>query len=83
MRIMDDSTFQKPDSMEKAIVQYCENHGQPVPCRKDQLVRCVLTSILGGSVLPPLQASIIDLGTVFGMPSVNVSLNRERLKARA
>lgn len=26
-----------------------------------------------GSVLPPLQASIIDMHTVFGMPSTNVS----------
>ena len=30
-------------------------------------------AILGGSVLPPLQASIIDRGTLFGMPAVNVS----------
>lgn len=30
-------------------------------------------SILGGSVLPPLQASIIDCGELFGMPAVNVS----------
>ena len=33
----------------------------------------LIMSILGGSVLPPLQASIIDLHTVFGMPAVNVS----------
>ena len=33
----------------------------------------LIMAILGGSVLPPLQAMIIDLGTVFGMPSVNVS----------
>ncbi|WP_302963588.1 L-fucose:H+ symporter permease [Barnesiella intestinihominis] len=29
--------------------------------------------ILGGSILPPLQASIIDCKTLFGMPAVNVS----------
>lgn len=29
--------------------------------------------ILGGSVLPPLQASIIDMQTLLGMPAVNVS----------
>ena len=33
----------------------------------------LIMSILGGSVLPPLQASIIDMGTVLGMPSVNAS----------
>ncbi|KGI61376.1 L-fucose:H+ symporter permease [Prevotella sp. S7 MS 2] len=33
----------------------------------------LIMSILGGSVLPPLQASIIDLGTIFGMPAVNIS----------
>ncbi len=33
----------------------------------------LIMAILGGSVLPPLQASIIDLGTVAGMPAVNVS----------
>ncbi len=33
----------------------------------------LIMAILGGSVLPPLQASIIDMGTLFGMPAVNVS----------
>ena len=33
----------------------------------------LIMSILGGSVLPPIQASIIDLDTAFGMPAVNVS----------
>ena len=33
----------------------------------------LIMAILGGSVLPPLQARIIDLGTVAGMPAVNVS----------
>ena len=33
----------------------------------------LIMAILGGSVLPPLQARIIDAGTVFGMPAVNVS----------
>jgi FHS family L-fucose permease-like MFS transporter len=30
-------------------------------------------AILGGSILPPLQASIIDQQVLFGMPAVNVS----------
>ena len=30
-------------------------------------------AILGGSILPPFQAMIIDRGTVLGMPAVNVS----------
>ena len=33
----------------------------------------LIMAILGGSVLPPLQALIIDQGTVAGMPAVNVS----------
>lgn len=33
----------------------------------------LIMSILGGSVLPPLQASIIDRGELLGMPAVNVS----------
>lgn len=33
----------------------------------------LIMSILGGSVLPPLQSLIIDRGTVFGMPAENVS----------
>ena len=33
----------------------------------------LIMSILGGSVLPPLQASIIDRGELFGMPALNVS----------
>ena len=33
----------------------------------------LIMAILGGSILPPLQASIIDMGTCIGMPAVNVS----------
>lgn len=33
----------------------------------------LIMAILGGSVLPPLQASIIDCREVWGMPAVNVS----------
>ena len=33
----------------------------------------LIMAILGGSVLPPLQASIIDMGTFAGMPAVNAS----------
>ncbi len=33
----------------------------------------LIMAILGGSVLPPFQAFIIDLGSVFGMPAVNLS----------
>ena len=33
----------------------------------------LIMAILGGSVMPPVQASIIDLKEVFGMPAVNVS----------
>lgn len=33
----------------------------------------LIMAILGGSVLPPVQASIIDMERVFGLPAVNVS----------
>ena len=33
----------------------------------------LIMAILGGSVLPPFQASIIDQQTLFGMPAVNIS----------
>ena len=33
----------------------------------------LIMAILGGSVLPPLQASIIDMGTLNGFPAVNLS----------
>ena len=33
----------------------------------------LIMAILGGSVLPPLQALIIDLGSVGGFPAVNLS----------
>ena len=33
----------------------------------------LIMAILGGSVLPPVQAKIIDMGTCVGVPAVNVS----------
>ncbi len=33
----------------------------------------LIMAILGGSVMPPLQAAIIDCHTIWGMPAVNVS----------
>ena len=33
----------------------------------------LIMAILGGSVLPPAQAAIIDCGTAWGMPAVNLS----------
>ena len=33
----------------------------------------LIMAILGGSVLPPLQASIIDMKEIASMPAVNVS----------
>ena len=33
----------------------------------------LIMAILGGSVLPPLQAMIIDRHEMFGMPAVNIS----------
>jgi MFS transporter, FHS family, L-fucose permease len=33
----------------------------------------LIMAILGGSVMPPLQAKIIDMGTIGGWPAVNIS----------
>ena len=33
----------------------------------------LVMAIVGGALMPPLQGAIIDLGTVFSMPAVNVS----------
>ena len=33
----------------------------------------LVMAIVGGALMPPLQGSIIDMGTVVGMPAVNVS----------
>ena len=33
----------------------------------------LVMAILGGSVLPPVQAAIIDKGTILGWPAVNIS----------
>ena len=33
----------------------------------------LVMAIVGGAIMPPLQGSIIDLGTVFGHPAVNAS----------
>ena len=40
---------------------------------KEALTAGLIMAILGGSVLPPMQASIIDMGTFAGMPAVNAS----------
>ena len=33
----------------------------------------LIMAILGGSILPPLQARIIDMNTIWNMPAVNIS----------
>lgn len=33
----------------------------------------LIMAILGGSVLPPLQAMIIDMGNIAGLPAINIS----------
>jgi FHS family L-fucose permease-like MFS transporter len=33
----------------------------------------LVMAIVGGAVIPPLQGAIIDLGTLCGMPAVNIS----------
>ena len=42
--------------------------------RNQQLGAAFLVmAIVGGALMPPLQGMIIDLGSVFGYPAVNVS----------
>ena len=33
----------------------------------------LVMAIVGGALMPPLQGMVIDAGTLFGMPAVNVS----------
>lgn len=33
----------------------------------------LVMAIVGGALMPPLQGSVIDMGTIWGMPAVNVS----------
>lgn len=33
----------------------------------------LVMSIVGGALMPPLQGAVIDMGTVWGMPAVNIS----------
>ena len=40
-----DQTFMNPPSMEKAITDYCQKSGQPVPQTKAEMTRCVLQSL--------------------------------------
>ena len=42
---VDDPSFQKPESMEKAIADFCESHGQTVPQGRGEQARCVLASL--------------------------------------
>jgi rhamnulokinase len=41
----DDALFANPDSMTKAIQQYCEQHHQPVPQTKAEYCRCIFDSL--------------------------------------
>ena len=40
-----DATFMNPQSMEKAICDYCASSGQPVPQNKAEIARCVFQSL--------------------------------------
>jgi FHS family L-fucose permease-like MFS transporter len=33
----------------------------------------LVMAIVGGALMPPLQGMVIDAGTIFGMPAVNIS----------
>lgn len=42
---VDDKAFQNPDSMEKAIVDYCHSHDLPTPQSRGEFARCVIESL--------------------------------------
>ncbi|NDV58050.1 rhamnulokinase family protein [Bacteroides sp. 519] len=42
---VDDSCFQNPDNMEKAIQDYCERNNKKKPITRGEVVRCVLESL--------------------------------------
>lgn len=42
---VDNSCFNNPDNMEKAIRDYCFKNNQPVPVTRGEMVRCVLESL--------------------------------------
>lgn len=42
---VDDSAFQNPECMEKAITEYCKKHHQGVPQSRGEITRCVLASL--------------------------------------
>ncbi len=41
----DDDCFANPVNMEKAIAEYCQATGQPVPEQRGQVVRCIFESL--------------------------------------
>lgn len=41
----DDACFANPADMEQAIVAYCQEHNQPAPETRGQLVRCIFESL--------------------------------------
>lgn len=41
----DDACFANPADMEQAIVSYCQEHNQPAPETRGQLVRCIFESL--------------------------------------
>lgn len=42
---VDAPDFMNPDSMEEAILHYCQTHSLAVPCNKAEIVKCVLQSL--------------------------------------
>ena len=73
-----DQTFMNPPSMEKAITDYCQKSGQPVPQTKAEMTRCVLQSLAAkykeavnglDSILPqhPKRLHIIGGGSQNGL----------------
>lgn len=42
---VDNSDFMNPASMEDAIISFCEENSQPIPCSKGEIAYCVLYSL--------------------------------------
>lgn len=77
---VDDPAFSNPESMERAIVDYCHTHGTPAPATRGEFVRCVLTSLAqrykrGVDTLNALLPSPIRRINIIGGGSQNRLLN--------
>lgn len=78
---VDAPCFNKPESMSRAICQYCESHGQRAPRTKGEFMRCVVLSLATKyaevkHMLETCSGRQIDTIYIVGGGSQNQLLNR-------